>query len=199
MDRGIARGGEGGGGRGTSGIGGGGGGGGTEGTGIMSRDAASNRYEIPSQLQQLVLDFTVICLVERPADLVGFAADYFAQLRSRQQQQQQHQGRDGSVARSATHGNGHGPESDDSMLTDESDEPSPGKIFVQLSIKILARLLPFFFVGDNELSPLIAFALVLDCAKTVSQSSFSNWCIIHLIKSFTRGGPTFMRRLWQVH
>ena len=112
----------------------GGGVGGSTATGIMSRDASSNRYEIPSQLQQLVLDFTVICLVERPADLVEFAADYFAQLRQRQQQQQQQQQqstqRDGSaVARSATHGNGHGPESDDSMLTDESDEPSQGKFF----------------------------------------------------------------------
>lgn len=102
----------------------------------MSRDVASstsgsgstNRYEIPSQLQQLVLDFTVICLVERPADLVSFAADYFAQLRQRQQQQQlQRDSAGSSVAATAAHGNGHGPESDDSMLTDESDDPSPGK------------------------------------------------------------------------
>lgn len=106
----------------------------------MSRDAAS-RYEIPGQLQQLLLDFTVSCLVERPVDLVDFAADYFAQLRQRrqqqqqqttqqqttqQQQQQQQQQTGGLVAGSAAHGNGHGPESDDSMLTDESDEPSPG-------------------------------------------------------------------------
>jgi hypothetical protein len=99
----------------------------------MSRDAAASRYEIPGQLQQLLLDFTVSCLVERPADLVEFAADYFAQLRQRrteQQQQtavQQQQTGGGLVAGSAAHGNGHGPESDDSMLTDESDEPSPGK------------------------------------------------------------------------
>jgi hypothetical protein len=99
----------------------------------MSRDAAASRYEIPGQLQQLLLDFTVSCLVERPADLVDFAADYFAQLRQRrteQQQQtavQQQQTGGGLVAGSAAHGNGHGPESDDSMLTDESDEPSPGK------------------------------------------------------------------------
>ena len=96
----------------------------------MSRDAAS-RYEIPGQLQQLLLDFTVSCLVERPADLVDFAADYFSQLRQRRQQQpttqQQQQQTGGLVAGSAAHGNGHGPESDDSMLTDESDEPSPGK------------------------------------------------------------------------
>jgi cAMP-dependent protein kinase regulator len=96
----------------------------------MSRDAAS-RYEIPGQLQQLLLDFTVSCLVERPADLVDFAADYFAQLRQRRQEQttvqQQNQQTGGLVAGSAAHGNGHGPESDDSMLTDESDEPSPGK------------------------------------------------------------------------
>ena len=79
------------------------------------------RYEIPSELQQLLLDFTVCCLVERPCSLVDFAADYFAQLRQRRQQQQA-----ASVVASA-HGNGHGPESDDSMLTDDSDEPSPGK------------------------------------------------------------------------
>ena len=92
----------------------------------MSRDTA-NRYEIPGQLQQLLLDFTVSCLVERPSDLVGFAAEYFAQLRQRQQQQQEEQQQQGGlVAGSAAQGNGHGPESDDSMLTDESDEPSPG-------------------------------------------------------------------------
>ena len=111
------------------GEGGAGGGGGST-AGIMSRDAgsssSSNRYEIPSQLQQLVLDFTVICLVERPADLVEFAADYFAQLRQRQQQQRE-AGGGLSVAGSAAHGNGHGPESDDSMLTDDSDDPSPGR------------------------------------------------------------------------
>ncbi|KZS13537.1 putative cAMP-dependent protein kinase type II regulatory subunit [Daphnia magna] len=109
-----------------SGAGGGGGGGGIGiegGSGAMSRDAAS-RYEIPGQLQQLLLDFTVSCLVERPADLVDFAADYFAQLRQRRQEQHNQQ-TGGLVAGSAAHGNGHGPESDDSMLTDESDEPSP--------------------------------------------------------------------------
>lgn len=101
----------------------------------MSRDAA-NRYEIPGQLQQLLLDFTVSCLVERPADLVEFAAEYFAQLRQRQQTQQQSiatttlaTATGGLVAGTAAHGNGHGLESDDSMLTDESDEPSPGKPF----------------------------------------------------------------------
>lgn len=117
-------------GRGGGGGEGGAGGGGGSSAGIMSRDAgsssSSNRYEIPSQLQQLVLDFTVICLVERPADLVEFAADYFAQLRQRQQQQRE-AGGGLSVAGSAAHGNGHGPESDDSMLTDDSDDPSPGR------------------------------------------------------------------------
>lgn len=91
----------------------------------MSRD---NRYEIPPQLQSLLLDFTVCCLVERPVDLVDFAADYFSKLQHRQQQQQQQQSSP-LVAGSAAHGNGHGPESDDSMLTDDSDEPSPGKLF----------------------------------------------------------------------
>jgi len=89
-----------------------------------SRDAV-NRYEIPGELQQLLLDFTVCCLVERPCSLVDFAADYFAQLRQRRQQQQQQLAT--SVVVSA-HGNGHGPESDDSMLTDDSDEPSPASL-----------------------------------------------------------------------
>lgn len=87
------------------------------------RDSVS-RYDIPSELQQLLLDFTVCCLVERPPSLVDFAADYFAQLRQRQQQ--------ASSVGGPTHGNGHGPESDDSMLTDDSDEPSPGNIALQL-------------------------------------------------------------------
>ncbi len=86
----------------------------------MSRDGV-NRYEIPSELQQLLLDFTVCCLVERPPNLIEFAADYFVQLRQRQQSQQTT-----SLGVTSTHGNGHGPESDDSMLTDESDEPLPG-------------------------------------------------------------------------
>jgi len=85
----------------------------------MSRDGV-NRYEIPSELQQLLLDFTVCCLVERPPNLIEFAADYFVQLRQRQQSQQTT-----SLGVTSTHGNGHGPESDDSMLTDESDEPLP--------------------------------------------------------------------------
>ena len=102
----------------------------------MCAPASSSRYEIPGQLQQLLLDFTVSCLVERPADLVEFAADYFAQMRHRQQDQLSGQRRSTNATGSgatpgglaaAVHGNGHGLESDDSMLTDESDEPSPGK------------------------------------------------------------------------
>lgn len=136
----------------SGGVGGGGGGGGGGGIGIggrsgaMSRDAAS-RYEIPGQLQQLLLDFTVSCLVERPVDLVDFAADYFAQLRQRRQQttqQQQQQQTGGLVAGSAAHGNGHGPESDDSMLTDESDEPSPGKKTYKLTTLLHLHSLTYF-------------------------------------------------------
>jgi hypothetical protein len=117
----------------------------------MSRDAAS-RYEIPGQLQQLLLDFTVSCLVERPADLVDFAADYFAQLRQRRQEQttvqQQNQQTGGLVAGSAAHGNGHGPESDDSMLTDESDEPSPGKHTVFYLFNLISTTLPFTVIAS---------------------------------------------------
>ena len=98
------------------------------------------RYEIPGELQQLLLDFTVCCLVERPCSLVDFAADYFAQLRQRRQQQQQQLAT--SVVVSA-HGNGHGPESDDSMLTDDSDEPSPGKLLL-FRLSVLPSFLLFF-------------------------------------------------------
>lgn len=133
----------------------------------MSRDAAS-RYEIPGQLQQLLLDFTVSCLVERPADLVDFAADYFAQLRQRRtEQQQQHQqtavqqtgGGGGLVAGSAAHGNGHGPESDDSMLTDESDEPSPGKNQSTNQTLILQYLFDLFDLCRRELFHLFNSAI----------------------------------------
>ena len=87
----------------------------------MSREGVS-RYEIPGELQQLLLDFTVCCLVERPANLIEFAAYYFIELRQRQE----------ASADGVKNSNGPAPESDDSMLTDDSDEPLPGTFPIPL-------------------------------------------------------------------
>lgn len=42
--------------------------------------SASRRLEVPQELTDLLLDFTVAVLVGKPADLSSFAADYFAEL-----------------------------------------------------------------------------------------------------------------------
>ncbi len=41
-------------------------------------------YKIPTELQQVLLDFTVQYLVEQPEDLADFAVVYFSRLKARQ-------------------------------------------------------------------------------------------------------------------
>lgn len=39
-----------------------------------------SQYEIPTELNNLLIDFTVSVLVNRPSDLIGYAASYFNRL-----------------------------------------------------------------------------------------------------------------------
>ena len=139
-----------GGGGGSSSSGGGGGGGGGGVAAANSSSSSSSRYEIPGELQQLLLDFTVCCLVEHPANLIDFAADYFIQLQLGQRTLATGASSNAAVAAAGAAGdlpdgsscgmrsnaNGHSneaAESDDSMLTDDSDEPLPGNLCIRMT------------------------------------------------------------------
>jgi len=41
---------------------------------------SQQQYEIPRQLQDILLDFSVQYLVEQPGDVVDFALDYFNRM-----------------------------------------------------------------------------------------------------------------------
>ena len=41
---------------------------------------SQQQYEIPRELQEILLDFTVHYLVEQPGDVVDFALEYFNRL-----------------------------------------------------------------------------------------------------------------------
>ena len=41
---------------------------------------ASSQHEIPPELNSLLIDFTVAVLVDRPVNIVEYAADYFRRL-----------------------------------------------------------------------------------------------------------------------
>ena len=72
-------------------------------------------YEVPPELQELLLEFTVSVLVERPSNLVNYAVDYFTNVRD---------SRLNSRPQTWT------PDSDEQMVTDEDlsdEEPSQGK------------------------------------------------------------------------
>ena len=43
-------------------------------------------FQIPPGLTELMQDFTVVALRERPSDIVEFAADYFTKLRDSKKQ-----------------------------------------------------------------------------------------------------------------
>lgn len=46
----------------------------------MSRNQGQ-RIQVPDEVRELLLDFTVSYLLEQPPDVVTYAADYFARLR----------------------------------------------------------------------------------------------------------------------
>ncbi|KAK3859044.1 hypothetical protein Pcinc_030790 [Petrolisthes cinctipes] len=87
---------------------GGGGGGGGAGVG-------GGGYEVPPGLQELLIEFTVAVLVERPPDLLAYASEYFSRLHEDRARQQ--------VIPTTTI-------DDASTITDDEDddEPMPGTV-----------------------------------------------------------------------
>lgn len=47
----------------------------------MSRGQAGGRIQVPDELREVLLEFTISYLLEQPGDVVGYAADYFTRLR----------------------------------------------------------------------------------------------------------------------
>ncbi|XP_019880252.1 cAMP-dependent protein kinase type II regulatory subunit [Aethina tumida] len=47
----------------------------------MSRNQAGNRIQVPNDLREVLLEFTISYLLEQPGDVVAYAADYFQRLR----------------------------------------------------------------------------------------------------------------------
>ena len=45
-----------------------------------SASSQQSQYEIPRELQEVLLDFTVHYLIEQPGDLITFALEYFNKL-----------------------------------------------------------------------------------------------------------------------
>lgn len=45
-----------------------------------SVSSQQSQFEIPRELQEVLLDFTVLYLIEQPGDLISFALDYFTNL-----------------------------------------------------------------------------------------------------------------------
>lgn len=70
-------------------------------------------FEIPDGLTDLLQDFTVAVLKERPPDLVKFAAEYFNKLKEKKNDDQAEKGRGVRFAAS------------EPMQTDESDDDEP--------------------------------------------------------------------------
>lgn len=70
------------------------------------------RYDVPPELTNLLLEFTVNVMIERPSDLVEYAARYFAGLRD-ERQRSGSSGRPPAIA-----------ENDEAIYSDE-DEPMP--------------------------------------------------------------------------
>lgn len=46
----------------------------------MSRPVA-NRIQVPEELREVLLEFTISYLLEQPGDIVSYAVDYFTRLR----------------------------------------------------------------------------------------------------------------------
>lgn len=66
------------------------------------------RLCVPAELRDLLLEFTVSCLLEQPQDVAAYAADFFARLRDSKREQA---ALDGQQAKAQT--------PDDSIISDE--------------------------------------------------------------------------------
>lgn len=77
----------------------------------MAGRGGGGGYEVPAGLQELLIEFTVAVLVERPSDLLAYASEYFNRMYEDRLKQPTQPS-----------------ESEESMITDEDDdEPMPGK------------------------------------------------------------------------
>ena len=88
-------------------------------------------FEIPAGLTDLLQDFTVSVLREKPSDLVQFAAGYFNTLAESKT-------KSASANKTVKKGVSFGGSEDEAMLTDSDDEPMPGEYFFfkeQLQLK----------------------------------------------------------------
>ncbi|KAJ8941668.1 hypothetical protein NQ314_010313 [Rhamnusium bicolor] len=47
----------------------------------MSRGPAGTRIQVPDELREVLLEFTISYLLEQPGDVIAYAADYFVRLR----------------------------------------------------------------------------------------------------------------------
>lgn len=78
----------------------------------MAGRGGGGGYEVPAGLQELLIEFTVAVLVERPSDLLAYASEYFNRMYEDRLKQPTQPS-----------------ESEESMITDEDDdEPMPGKV-----------------------------------------------------------------------
>ncbi len=74
-------------------------------------------FEIPAGLTDLLQDFTVCVLREKPADLVQYAANYFSDLQDNRSKTSK------VVKKGVSFGGG---SDEETMQTDSDDEPMPG-------------------------------------------------------------------------
>lgn len=82
--------------------------------GVNSDNPSHPQYEIPRELQEVLLDFTVHYLVEQPGNVVDFAVDYFTRLATTRRNQGHHENHS---------------EEDESMLSDEDVASNGGLVF----------------------------------------------------------------------
>lgn len=47
----------------------------------MSRGQVGTRIQVPDELREVLLEFTISYLLEQPGDVVSYASDYFTRLR----------------------------------------------------------------------------------------------------------------------
>lgn len=47
----------------------------------MNRGQVGPRIQVPDDLREVLLEFTISYLIEQPGDVISYAADYFTRLR----------------------------------------------------------------------------------------------------------------------
>lgn len=47
----------------------------------MNRGQVGPRIQVPDDLREVLLEFTISYLLEQPGDVISYAADYFSRLR----------------------------------------------------------------------------------------------------------------------